>query len=59
MAETETITRREYRKAHGYGPLPEAAEGATPGEGQVPHGWNDEIVTKAKPAGAENRGAGR
>lgn len=68
MAEVGTVTRREHRKAHGYSPLPEAKEsqteiewqGATykseePKAGEVPHGWNDEIVQAAPPAGANNR----
>jgi hypothetical protein len=55
MAEAGTITRREHRAAHGYGPLPEAQEGAEPGPGEVPHGWNDEIVEIGPPRGAENR----
>ena len=36
MAEAESITRREYRKAHGYGPLPEAEKGSEPGRGPGP-----------------------
>ena len=56
MAEKGVITRREMRRAHGYGPLPEASEGATPGVGQVPSGWNDELIEVAPPPGAENRG---
>lgn len=55
MAEAGAITRREYRAAFGYGPLPEAAEGQEPKDGQVPHGWNDEIVSTKLPPGAENR----
>jgi capsid portal protein len=55
MAEAGAISRREYRGAFGYGPLPEADEGATPGPGQVEHGWNDEIVNTGTPPGAENR----
>jgi capsid portal protein len=63
MAESQTITRREHRKAHGYGPLPEAdtddpVEAAK--EQKVVKGWNDEIVNSkeplpAAPPGAENR----
>jgi hypothetical protein len=49
MGEAGAITRREYRAAFGYGPLPEAAEGAEPGPGQVEHGWNDEIVDTKTP----------
>jgi capsid portal protein len=55
MGEAGAITRREYRAAFGYGPLPEAAKGAEPGPGQVEHGWNDEVVSTKLPAGAENR----
>jgi len=56
MAETGTTTHREYRAAHGYGPLPEAAKGATPEPGQVEFGWNDQLIeAKGPPAGAENR----
>jgi capsid portal protein len=55
MAENKAITRREYRAAHGYPPLPEASEGETPKPGQVPFGWNDELIEAAKPDGAENR----
>lgn len=55
MGEAGAITRREYRAAFGYGPLPEAAKGQDPGPGQVEHGWNDEIVSTKLPAGAENR----
>lgn len=55
MAEAATITRREYRGAHGHPPLPEAAKGATPENGQVEFGWNDEMVDTGKPRGAENR----
>lgn len=50
MAEKGVITRREYRKAHGYGPLPESADKG------VPTGWNDELVEAKPPPGAENRG---
>lgn len=56
MAEKGAITRREYRKAHGFSALPEAREGDTPETGQVPHGWNDEIVQVKPPPGAQNRG---
>ena len=55
MAEVKSITNREYREAHGYGPLPEAAEGEQAKPGQMPFGWNDQIVEKAEPRGAENR----
>jgi len=56
MAEKSVITRREYRRAHGFGPLPEAKQGQSPEPGQVPAGWNDELVSVAPPPGAENRG---
>lgn len=62
-AEVGVITRREYRKAHGMPPLPEAEQASTeiefdgafyksaePDVGQVPFGWNDTLVT---PGGAE------
>ena len=56
MAETGTLTNREYREAHGYGPLPEAAKEAEPEPGQVEYGWNDSLVpAKGAPRGAENR----
>jgi capsid portal protein len=55
MAEAGVITRREYRRAYGHAPLPEAAEGADPEPGQVPYGWNDEVVDIGQPRGAENR----
>jgi capsid portal protein len=55
MAESGTVTRREFRVAHGMGPLPEAEKGAEPEAGQVPHGWNDEVINLGQPAGAENR----
>jgi capsid portal protein len=45
LGESGLITRREYRTAHGMGPIPEATPGQAPGPGQVPHGWNDELVT--------------
>jgi capsid portal protein len=45
LADRKIITRREYRKAHGYEALPEAQEGdEDPEPGQVPKGWNDELV---------------
>lgn len=43
-ADRGVVTRREYRTAHGYGPLPEADAGAEPQAGEVPHGWNDEVM---------------
>lgn len=47
MADHKAITRKEYRAAHGYEPLPEAAEGAEPKAGEMPAGWNDELVDPA------------
>ena len=59
MGEKGRITNREYRAAHGYGPLPEAKEGEEPQPGQVPFGWNDELVEgKSKPADEKTRVAG-
>ncbi len=68
MAEVGTVRRREHREAHGFPPLPEASKAETeiewggalykseePEGGQVPHGWNDELVNVGKPNGAENR----
>jgi len=56
MAEQGDITRREHREAHGFAPLPEAAEGEQPEPGQVPFGWNDELLGgEGPPPGAENR----
>jgi hypothetical protein len=68
LAENSNITRREHRKAHGYEPIPEAAKSSTdlewngktyksaePEPGQVPFGWNDEILSSQPPAGADNR----
>jgi hypothetical protein len=55
-AEVGVVTRREFRAAHGWAPLPEASKGADPQPGQVPHGWNDELIAATGlPAGAENR----
>jgi hypothetical protein len=51
-ADRGVITRREYRTAHGYGPLPEADAGAEPQAGEVPHGWNDELVPLRAPGPA-------
>lgn len=58
MGITSTITNREFREAHGYGPLPEhdsdnADEAAA--AGKVPKGWNDKLVEgganlKARPS---------
>ncbi len=50
LAETGNITRREQREAHGLPPYPEGV-----GPGKYPLGFNDELVSKAPPAGAENR----
>lgn len=55
MSETGTITRRDYRKAHGYAPMPEAKEGVEPLPGEQPFGWNDEIIEVGRPDGAQNR----
>lgn len=38
------ITNGEYREAHGYAPLPEAQENEEPAPGQVPFGWNSQLV---------------
>jgi capsid portal protein len=58
MAEAGTITHREHRAAHGLSPLPEATtddpvEAAK--EGKMIKGWNDMLVSKQPPPGAENR----
>jgi capsid portal protein len=37
-AEVGVVTRREFRDAHGQGPLPEGDGGV------VPEGWNDELI---------------
>lgn len=55
MAEAAAINMREYRGAFGYGPFPEAAEGAEPDQGQYPHGINDRLINTGAPRGAENR----
>jgi len=55
MAEAAAITLREYRAAHGYGPLPEAPDGTEPESGQFPSGINDRLVNTGTPKGAENR----
>jgi phage portal protein BeeE len=44
MADHKTITRKEYRAAHGYEPLPEAQGDGEPQNGEMPSGWNDELV---------------
>lgn len=67
-AENGVITRRDYIVAHGGAPYPEAAKAddeiewagrpyksVEPEPGQVPFGWNDEMLSVAKPEGAENR----
>lgn len=46
MAEADAITVGEFREAHGYGPLDERLHG---------QGVNDQLVSKAKPRGAEDR----
>ena len=59
LAEAGNITRRQHLAAHGYPPMPEAAEAEDelewegrvykseePAPGQVPAGWNDEMVKK-------------
>lgn len=50
MAEAGGITVREFRAAHGYGPLDEAIHG---------EGANERIVSTGKPRGAEDRVAVR
>lgn len=44
LAEAEAITNGEYRKVNGQAPLPEAAKDGEPEPGQVPSGWNSEMV---------------
>lgn len=46
LADRGKITNGEYRAAHGYPPMPEAADGAEPDPalGEVPFGWNAELV---------------
>lgn len=44
LADRGRITNKELRAAHGYDPLPEAEDGADPIPGQVPSGWNEELV---------------
>ena len=56
MADKGVITRREFRRAHGLGPLPEAAPGVTPKTGEVEDGWNDELIAVPAPGGAERGG---
>ena len=58
MSERGTITRREYRRAHGWPALPEAAEGQDPRPGQVPFGWNDELLMVAPGPGTPEVAAG-
>lgn len=43
-ADRGLITRGEYRDAHNLAPMTEAAEGQDPGPGEVPFGWNSELV---------------
>jgi capsid portal protein len=50
MAEAGGITVREFRAAHGYGPLDEAVHG---------EGANEKIIFTGKPRGAEDRVAVR
>jgi hypothetical protein len=50
LADRGKITNAEYRTAHGYPPMPEAAEGAEPQEGEVEFGWNSELVTSKQAA---------
>ena len=52
LAEAGSIQRKELRLAHGFAPLP---EGGDKKSGQVPEGWNEEIVNTGLPRGAENR----
>ena len=40
------ITRGEYRERQGFSPLPEADEGADLQPGQVPYGWNAELIAR-------------
>jgi hypothetical protein len=43
-ADRGVLTNAEYRGAHGYEPLPEAKEGEDAEPGQVPFGWNSQLV---------------
>jgi capsid portal protein len=44
LADRGRLTNGEYRAAHGYAPLPEATDGQEPQAGEMPAGWNDELV---------------
>lgn len=50
LAQFGEITRGELREAHDFPPLPEAAEDSDPESGQVPFGWNAELVPPQTPA---------
>lgn len=43
-ADRGEITNGEYRRAHGLEPMPEAADGTEPKSGEVPNGWNAELI---------------
>jgi capsid portal protein len=43
-ASYNVITRGEYRERQGFPPMPEADEGQEPEPGQVPYGWNAELI---------------
>lgn len=49
-ADRGAITNGEFRERHGLPPLPEASEGQEPKPGEVPEGWNDQLMTSAKAA---------
>lgn len=55
-AEHGVITNGEYRDRMGYSPLPEAKEGQTPKIGEVPFGWNSQLITVGQSAGSVQRG---
>lgn len=44
-AEVGAVTNREFREAHGMGPLPEGPDGV------VPEGWNDQLIDPSIAAG--------
>jgi capsid portal protein len=48
-ADRGVVTRREFRAAHGKGPLPEAADNAKPKPGEVEAGWNDQLMPAGLP----------
>lgn len=55
-AKAGAITNGEFRERHGLPPLPEAREGAEPVAGEVPFGWNRELMktsAAAIPVGPE------